>query len=183
MFAWLKPKRRKAKSKKRRSQSKTAARRYRQFWGVPHEKVTKTGPGRKVFVSLGRAPAITLASGPKARPGKTKRVRLSRAILLTNISGNRFWIWRKKSEIGRPVKFLGYAKQTDYMPSASLEKRGTPKAGAWWQHQNGETGGNWPRVYEDKNHNLIYGKCSMTAFKGPATALTPGGKRVKWLRN
>ncbi len=172
------------RKKKKRGNRVHPAKRYQQFWGVPPRKVTRVGSSKKSFVGLGRAPAIHLANGPKGKATKVRRVRLSRAKLITNSAGKRFWIWFGKKEIGRPVRFLGYVAKTEYAPTAGVVRQGSPKSSASvWQHKNGERGGNWPKLYEDKNGNYVYGRTSMTAFSGKSTALTVGGKKVKWLRN
>lgn len=150
------------------------ARLYRRFWGVHPKKLRILGcigqpkrQQREVFVSLGRSPAVTVANGPKGRATKITR-RPIRGRLATSYRGKRLCILTDLKRGLAPAntrKFLGWIPKTEYIPSAALEKAGSFKAGAHWQHMHHERGGKWPKAYRDGYGNIIYGPSSYTIGK------------------
>ncbi len=110
-----------------------------------------------MLVGLGRSPRIQIANGPKGKATQCRTIR-SPGFLASTPSGRRMFIIRRNAPgLGKPIKFLGHVVITDYLPPRDLERAGSFKAGKHWVHEHHERGGKWPRIYQDKQGNFIYG--------------------------
>lgn len=148
---------------------RAARKKYKQFWGIPYPtEIVKTrlgaGRGRKIFVGMGRSPAVVLADGPKGRNARTWKDRKSR-IVATDPSGRRIFVltreWHRKP-FGKNLRFVGYAPETHYVPWPGVERAGSFKKGKYWIHKHDDERGKWPKVFKDSSGNFIYGPGTYT---------------------
>lgn len=155
------------------SGGKKALRKYRQFWGIPYPTSLEfiESPGKKkVLVGAGTTTGVYLCECPKKRPGckewsiKSKR-RIAfdpngrRVVLLANGSQKNF---------GKGLKFIGYARESHYIPTRAMENAGSFKKGRYWVHRHSDEGGSFPKVFKDAAGNYHY---------------APGTLRIgKWMR-
>lgn len=142
---------------------------YRKFHGLKKPSTIKVfdipGKGKKTFVGLGVSPALTIADGPnKERARKIKRYK-RRGYLLSNAGGTKmFVLYPKRKGRVKKKKFLGWAVQTEYVPTRDTEKDGSPKRGKHWIHTHGQASahekipGKWPKVYELPNGMIEYAR-------------------------
>ncbi len=145
----------------RSAHGRTALKAYELFWGIPYPPeitIRKLGKDRKktATVCLGISPAVFIA---KKRGGKARKIagkrRLAfdprtRRLMIVNPSS--------RGPVGQDLKFLGYAPETHYVPTQSMERTGTFKRGKYWVHKHDDDGGKWPEVWMDSSGNYLYGK-------------------------
>jgi hypothetical protein len=149
----------------RTAKGRAALKRYRAFTGLPFppeiKLVSLPGPKNKttVLVGMGKSPALYVADGDKRSGAKGRKVR-QKGLLATDASGRRMMILsgRGSKDSRQKLKYLGRVPRTDYIMTPAEEKAGSKKAHKWWVHEQGESGGNWPKAYRDQAGNVIYAK-------------------------
>jgi hypothetical protein len=142
---------------RRNSLGRKVLNRHKEFWRVPFppriDKFPKMFPGKKVFVTgMGWTPKVYLAQSRNADAKRT--VVKGHWFVACRPDGRQYMIFNGKSAPKGPWRFVGYAPQTDYIPSKELEQAGSPKAGFHWQHLHDDEGGVWPKVYADHGGKL-----------------------------
>jgi hypothetical protein len=135
-----------------------AERRRRLFWGTPYptEIAEFGGSGRRVpMAGMGRTTEVMIAPKRGARP---RRIRGSWAGAFDS-SGRVIYLFTKRGLPPKPRwRFVGYAAETHYLPTAAIEKAGSHKRGKYWVHEHADEGGKWPKVFQDQWGNFRYGK-------------------------
>jgi hypothetical protein len=141
---------------------KKALHKYRQFWGIPHPTdIDEMEDGKSkntVLVGAGRTTGVYLADTSNYED-KTKTWNIKRAGRIAfDVNGRRVFILSNGSQknFGKDLKFVGYARETHYIPTGKMEKAGSFKKGKYWIHKADDDGGRFPRVYKDKAGNFIY---------------------------
>jgi hypothetical protein len=146
------------------AEGRKALRRYRSFTGLPFPPEIKTlnlpGPKNKkvVLVGMGKSPEVQLADGDEYNVSKIKKLKGKR-IAATDATGKRIYILsgRNAKAEDSKLKFVGYAPETHYVLTPGEEKAGTFKRGKYWIHSHADSGGKWPKVYQDQVGNFVYG--------------------------
>ncbi len=168
---------------------KAIKQRYKKFWKIAGPPSVKTLPGNlpglkgtNWLVGLGYTKVALLSSGDKGVKGSKKRKVHGRWHVTTDGKGKQIFLL-SGNPVSGPLKQVGYAHETHYIPSADIEKAGTHKAGTYWRHIHGvddEKRGvpksklKYPPVFADRNgkvdakSNFFYGK-------------TPLGKVTDWM--
>lgn len=162
------------------SAGKQVASLFTKFWKVkcpPSVKVVSELPGKGTgkpvsLMGMGETQRVFLSSGDKGQHGKKTRTVLGRWYVASDPSGKHVILLSvRNKKISGPLKAVGYAPRTDYVPPPDVEKAGTHKKGYYWKHLHGERDGkdiplrelHWPVVYADrggkvdKDSNFLYG--------------------------
>jgi hypothetical protein len=115
--------------------------------------------GRGIYLAgMGVSPGVYLADGPEGKDRKKWVVR-GRFIAATDSAGKRIFLLRRKGlkNFGKRPKFVGYAYETHYIPTGSIEKAGSHKSNKHWVHShNKDENGKRPKVYRDAGGNYLY---------------------------
>ncbi len=183
------------KAATRTAEGRKVAKLFREFWKIPYPPEIKTIPGgpegKTIFLmGMGTAPEVHLSAlnkGEKKKasnPGSRARtVVKGKWLIASDSSGRHVLILNQNRPIKKPFKFVGYAPETNYIPTPDIEAAGTHKKGKWWRHLHGENDSKkqfpehklkWPAVFADRNgkvdrdSNFIYGK-------------TPSAKISNWM--
>ena len=133
---------------------------FRQFWGIAPRRVRRLSrrglPPGLVMVSLGRCPGLTVADKPRKSAKRARRIALRGATLASNSTGTRLFVLLSKP-LPSPYKSgpLGYAVESEYIPTRAMENRGTHKKHRHWVHKHHDKGGRWPRVSYSKASRLL----------------------------
>lgn len=162
-----------SKIKKTAAGQKTV-RLFKKFWKIKCPPSVKLLPGSGPVVPLmgmGTTDAVYLSSGDKGQRGKTRRVVKGSWTVASDSTGKHVLLLTKRPIQG-PLKPVGYAPETHYIPPADVESAGTHKKGFHWRHIHGiddEKKGipkdklHWPRVFADRggkvdeHSNFVYG--------------------------
>lgn len=145
----------------RGSQGKKALSRFRKFWGISTPPTVIAEPGVKkniVLTGLADTNGVYLADAPEGRETKKWVVR-GKFMAATDAAGRRLFILRRKGlkKFGQKPKFVGYARETHYVPTGEIERAGSHKSNRHWVHQHGrEEKGRWPKVFKDAGGNYLY---------------------------
>lgn len=165
---------------------KQVARRFQKFWKIkcpPSIQMIKGG-GSKItpLVGMGYTHEVHISDGDKGQRGRKNKVVRGRWTVCTEKSGKQVLLLTNRP-LQPPLKEVGYAPETHYVPTPDVEKAGTHKAGSHWRHKHGEDDEHkgiprkllhFPKVYADRNgkvdgkSNFVYGK-------------TPKGKITDWM--
>lgn len=162
---------------------------FKEFWKIPVPpkiEILQGGPkGRTIFLmGMGTAPEVHLSATNKGErkktAGKAGRTVLKGKWKIASDSSGRHVLILSDRPIKGPFKFVGYAPETNYVPTPDIEKAGTHKKGRWWRHLHGENDSNkkyaehqlkWPAVFADRNgkvdksSNFIYGTTPSAKIK------------------
>ncbi len=149
---------------------------FKEFWNLPFPpeiKMVKGGAKNRIIplIGMGEAPEIHLSTENKGGRGK-KTVVKGKWKIATDASRKHLIILGDRP-IKKPFKFVGYAPETNYIPSKDIEehleallKAGwltneqAAKLGKWWRHLHGENDSvkqvsenklKWPAMYADRN--------------------------------
>lgn len=147
--------------KSKRASSAKAQRRFKRFWGVDVQDVLNFDDGRrgkKTLVGMGISPGVYLTDGPEGRARKKWTVK-GRRWVATDAGGRRIFILSRKGarKFGKKPRFVGYARETRYIPYGSVERAGSPKSNRVWVHSHGsDEKGKYPKVYKDAGGNYLY---------------------------
>jgi len=155
-------------------EGRKALSRYRKFWGVPYpvelDDYEIPGPNKTVrMVGLGTTPHAYISGKPQGKGGRARRIK-GPFLVVADANGKQVMLLRKRKSKQRrgnrrKKKFLGWVPQTDYVPSAALEKAGTFKRGKYWVHKHDDEGGTWPKAWQDQQGNIIYGPSTLRVDK------------------
>jgi hypothetical protein len=156
------------------AEGRKALRRYRAMSGLPFPPEIKLikmpGSKKRTFLAgVGKSPEVQIADGNERNVRRVRKIK-GRGYVATDASGKRIYILRGKNiDAKKPrYRFVGHAPETHYVLTPGEEKQGAFKKGKYWVHSHLDSGGRWPKVYEDQAGNLVYG---------------PGTYRVgKWIR-
>lgn len=164
------------------SEGRKVAKLFKEFWKIPYPPEIKFIPGgpkgKTVFLmGMGTAPEVHLSASNKgekrSNPGKARTVVKGKWIIASDSSGRHVLILNQNRPIQKPFKFVGYAPETNYIPTPDIEAAGTHKKGKWWRHIHGENDSTkqfaehklkWPAVFADRNgkvdrnSNFMYGR-------------------------
>ena len=150
---------------KRNRSGASVLKRHKRFWRVPYPPSIDhydIGPKNKdiYLMGMGWTPEVHVSAA--RNPGAEKTVVKGRWKVACSPNGRQIVIFTGRQFKG-PWKFVGYAPETDYIPTGELDRAGTPKGNTKWVHTHDDEGGVWPRVFADhggkltKATNFIYG--------------------------
>ncbi len=149
---------------------------FREFWNLPFPpeiKMVPGGPKDKVIplMGMGECPEVHLSTENKGGGGKRTVIK-GKWKIGTDASRKHLFILGNRPE-KKPYKFVGYAPETNYIPSKDIEEQLTKmlksgrltkdqaaKLGKWWRHIHGENDSDkqvpesrlkWPAMYADRN--------------------------------
>ncbi len=155
-------------------EGKAVAGRFKRFWKIPGPpKIDlKDGPGgsKKIWlVGMGTTPVVFLSTGQKGQRGKKISIR-GQWLVNTDGSGRHVVLLSSRKMSG-PLKHVGFAPQTHYVPPKDVEEAGTHKRNTYWIHRHGVNDQErnvkrlvWPAVFADRNgtvdkdSNFVYAK-------------------------
>lgn len=131
---------------------KQALKRFRQFWRIPFPPAVSVMPDgkqqRTVLMGMGWTPEVHISDQKKGTNGKRVVVRGHWQVACTP-NGRRILLLSGKRALGKRLYPLGYAPETNYLPTREMEEAGTFKAKTHWQHLHEDEGGVNPLVYAD----------------------------------
>lgn len=160
---------------------KKVARLFGKFWKIkcpPSVRIVSSLPGSAKqpisLMGMGETTAVYLSSGNKGERGKRTRTVKGRWHVASDKTGKHVILLSERNKkISGPLKSVGFAPETHYVPPPDIEKIAPEieKAGAHWRHKHGERDGaaiplaelKWPVVYADRNgkvdenSNFLYG--------------------------
>lgn len=158
---------------KGRATGRKALGKYKSFWGLPYPteilELDNDGPNVDL-IGAGRTTGVYLTDAPTPEQASKKWSIKKKGNVAFDTAGRKIFVLNNGSQkgFGKGLKFVGFARETHYIPTNAMEDAGTFKSGKYWVHKHDDEGGKFPKVFKDRAGNFIY---------------APGTMRIgKWLR-
>jgi hypothetical protein len=90
---------------------------------------------------------------------QTKNVKFGkRRRIAFDTTGRKVFILSNGSQqsFGKNLRFVGFARESHYIPTRDMEKAGSFKKGKYWIHKHDDEGGRFPKVFKDAAGNFVY---------------------------